>query len=705
MSMSASGTAKSPSKSLRGKQQSAQKTAPIHAPARPAGAVMALQRSAGNRAVNSLIASGQPLDPATRNYMEQRFSTDFNAVRVHTGGLAARAADSELARAYTIDSNIVFGAGEFAPNSLDGRRLLAHELAHVVQQTSRAGDASASGSAEDEAAHVGQLVAQGASVSVRSALAPVVQRHKISARRAEDLADLEKVNDQLSHVGVINPDLIPGLEARKTKLERRLYGTSEADQAEESRQTSRAFAARLGILPRGPSPEPDRDAKEEEKATLKRIASERGVQEKRRKELSGHGKLLDVSHPSFDSQESVRDLLVQQGAPAALFKRPLTGFELQLKADKQTRLTDPGGGLTGNILSQGLSPLVDPETGQIIGYGGDVGSDLTICDVNGNIVQIGDVPTTPSAVQPDEILFVGGALVKVGTELAIKGASMALRTVIPKLIMRRLRSVAAAAVMGTAEGAPVLAGRMAETAVIQSSKKVGGAAAEEIGEQVSKKTVGGVLGEAVAEAGASPAQGLKQAAGEAKNVLEAGGKAVRSSVGESASAVAKEAGAGVGQRAQRRAIWEGGRQVRGLAYESAMGKLYQRMGDVRRPPKNFKGIDYISGGVKKVVRDAAGNRTGEVIEGAMGISEKTLHLEEKSMQTAAGIERAIKAHIKKLYEFEDYTLRGIKVTNLQDKVLNIAIGPLEPTPQQVQGINDAIDYAKLNGIIINIFRF
>ena len=76
--------------------------APTHATAGVAGSLVASQRSAGNRAVSSLIASGQPLDPATGYTMKQRFGTDFGAVRVHTGDMATRAADSEFARAYTL---------------------------------------------------------------------------------------------------------------------------------------------------------------------------------------------------------------------------------------------------------------------------------------------------------------------------------------------------------------------------------------------------------------------------------------------------------------------------------------------------------------------------------------------------------------------------------------------------------------------------
>jgi hypothetical protein len=77
---------------------------------------------------------GAPLDPATRAFMEMRFGEDFGGVRVHTGGEAEASARAVSAHAYTVGSRIVFGSGRYQPASGDGRRLIAHELAHVVQQ-------------------------------------------------------------------------------------------------------------------------------------------------------------------------------------------------------------------------------------------------------------------------------------------------------------------------------------------------------------------------------------------------------------------------------------------------------------------------------------------------------------------------------------------------------------------------------------------
>ena len=81
-----------------------------------------------------LRSTGQPLDAATRAFMEPRFGHDFSKVRVHADARAAEAASSIDARAFTSNRSVVFGGGAYAPQTESGRRLLAHELTHVVQQ-------------------------------------------------------------------------------------------------------------------------------------------------------------------------------------------------------------------------------------------------------------------------------------------------------------------------------------------------------------------------------------------------------------------------------------------------------------------------------------------------------------------------------------------------------------------------------------------
>lgn len=88
-----------------------------------------------SRAVNTLTNTpGSPLDTQTRIFMESRFGQDFSSVRVHSGMEAADSARSVNARAYTLGNHIVFAKDLYDPSTEDGRRLIAHELTHTIQQ-------------------------------------------------------------------------------------------------------------------------------------------------------------------------------------------------------------------------------------------------------------------------------------------------------------------------------------------------------------------------------------------------------------------------------------------------------------------------------------------------------------------------------------------------------------------------------------------
>ena len=82
-----------------------------------------------------LNSSGQPLDSGTRAYMEPRFGHDFSKIRIHADAKAAESARAINALAYTLGQDVVFGQGQYAPGTSEGRMLLGHELTHVVQQT------------------------------------------------------------------------------------------------------------------------------------------------------------------------------------------------------------------------------------------------------------------------------------------------------------------------------------------------------------------------------------------------------------------------------------------------------------------------------------------------------------------------------------------------------------------------------------------
>jgi hypothetical protein len=91
------------------------------------------------QAIHGLRGQGQPLPAGERGFFEPRLGADLSQVRLHTGTPAARLAGSLSARAFAVGPDVVFGAGQYRPGTLEGRRLLAHELTHVLQQGRGAG--------------------------------------------------------------------------------------------------------------------------------------------------------------------------------------------------------------------------------------------------------------------------------------------------------------------------------------------------------------------------------------------------------------------------------------------------------------------------------------------------------------------------------------------------------------------------------------
>ncbi len=83
----------------------------------------------------ALKGGGQPLPESTRAFMEQRFGYDFSQVRVHTDAKAEESAKAVNAKAYTVGKDVVFGEGQYSPGTSEGKKLMAHELTHVVQQS------------------------------------------------------------------------------------------------------------------------------------------------------------------------------------------------------------------------------------------------------------------------------------------------------------------------------------------------------------------------------------------------------------------------------------------------------------------------------------------------------------------------------------------------------------------------------------------
>ena len=192
----------------------------------------ALQRSANGTApagfapplVHDVLQSpGQALDGATRASMGARFGHDFSHVRVHTDARAAQSAQAVNALAYTVDPDVVFGAGQYAPHSRDGQKLIAHELAHVIQQ-SRASTSmqtqlqigSPSDSAEQEARQAAaQVLAEKPVAAITSTPPGVIRRDDFKPWPGQEGADVPGTLKQSGSViseridKKYNPTLMP----------------------------------------------------------------------------------------------------------------------------------------------------------------------------------------------------------------------------------------------------------------------------------------------------------------------------------------------------------------------------------------------------------------------------------------------------------------------------------------------------------------
>jgi hypothetical protein len=147
------------------------------------------------RAIRSQLGSGERLHDATRAGMEQSFGRDFASVRVHSGPVAARFNEALRASAFTIGDDIAFAAGKYRPGTPPGDRLIAHELAHTIQQQSPPTASRASGDElerqADRAASSAVAGSGGASAAVRAGQANLgVQRGPVVVAGALFVAEL-----------------------------------------------------------------------------------------------------------------------------------------------------------------------------------------------------------------------------------------------------------------------------------------------------------------------------------------------------------------------------------------------------------------------------------------------------------------------------------------------------------------------------------
>ena len=154
--------------------------------------------------------------------MESRFGESFADVRIHTGYRAGETADALYSRAFTVGEDIVFAEGEFAPETTEGRRLLAHELAHVLQQRRTVGGVADASRTEADARDAAHDLTSGGTVSVRERAAPGVVQKQRSDSPALDPVVIKSVSkrtteggDRFDFLVLVNSKAVVALSGRK----------------------------------------------------------------------------------------------------------------------------------------------------------------------------------------------------------------------------------------------------------------------------------------------------------------------------------------------------------------------------------------------------------------------------------------------------------------------------------------------------------
>jgi uncharacterized protein (UPF0254 family) len=224
-----------------------------------------------------LRSPGQPLDPATRAFIEPCFGHDFASVRVHTDAKAAESARAVSALAYTVGHNVVFGANRYAPATRAGRELLAHELAHTIQQRNAS---SALSSPEQDGILESSATMAARSVAAGQRVPSDLPTSGIGFSRSPD--DDERAK------------LVAEAEAALAKMEDEERETAKEEAEEEAAKQQRAEAmipTTLSLI----HPDPRQISDEEISGEMeeRKREEERATRERKQKELEeSHDRLL-----------------------------------------------------------------------------------------------------------------------------------------------------------------------------------------------------------------------------------------------------------------------------------------------------------------------------------------------------------------------------------------------------------------------------
>ena len=259
-------------------------------------------------AVRGQLSSGRPLDSTVRTRMERGFRTSFAAVRIHTDQRAASAARRYDARAFTVGQDVAFGAGEYRPGSLRGDLLLAHELAHTIQQRGAAVEAPGGKALETDA--------------TLSAIGAILPETVLGPR----------------------PDLRGGLELRRCGT-----GEEPAPPAVDEKEYKRTIAelrqlyAHKKLIEDGTAPAAERDEVDRKIATLSERVKGWGVQvsarQLRRAVESGEDLRSRIGEPMLLDPEDMADLGYRLERPPGELT---VGRSYELKVRGQPRIFADG---------------------------------------------------------------------------------------------------------------------------------------------------------------------------------------------------------------------------------------------------------------------------------------------------------------------------------------------------------------------------
>ena len=420
---------------------------------------------------------GRPLDLALQRDMEQRFGHDFSKVRVHTGTQAERSARQVNAHAYTVGQAMIFGQGRYEPETNEGRRLIVHELAHVVQQ-SRGGPPPGLVHEADAERAEAQMVRGAECIQVVEASRVGVARQPEEIALEDAWEELQKVRKDLDNY-VISLDAKAKLNTKRQHLERLLYG-------ETKEQSQVRLLRNIGILPGGKIKEPTPISllTREELAALpaKRFFVEQADREKvlRSKPISDGGRVTKA--------------LAEMGQ---MYQRPFTNFEVKLKSDKEVNITEEGvdGVKQFAVPSESVQPIYSYDKKKVVAYR----AGYRLLDANGQTQQAVEHGIEPAVGPLDlvELLVPFGVPV---AKVAIREAGLLGRALLretaeqaPRQLRRLGRTLVAATIALEESGA---APRMASTLgsrgpralIVKQIDEAAEALPKQIGKQVGKAT-------------------------------------------------------------------------------------------------------------------------------------------------------------------------------------------------------------------------